>query len=98
MELHYKCMKHARGHQTHPKQSHGMLKQHQRPAEMETKQARKTCYFKKHTRLVCVIYTTSVLNMHGVTKPIKKSGMPQQNNPKYMLRTSQHKLNKHAQT
>ena len=65
-----------------------MAKHHQKHAEMERKQARMTCYFIKHTKLVCVIYTTSVLTMHGVTKASKNSGMPQQNNHKYMLRTN----------
>ncbi len=73
-----------------------MAKHHKKHAEMETKQARMTYYFMKHTKLVCEIYTTSVLGMHGVTKPSKNSGMPHQNNHKYKLRYGQHKLNKHA--
>ena len=75
-----------------------MEKHHQKHIEMDSKQARTTSYIIKHTRLVYEIYTTSVLGMHGVTKPSKKSGMPCQNNPKYMLRWSQHKLSKHAHT
>ena len=75
-----------------------MAKHHQKHAEMEAKQARMTCYFMKHTKLVYEDYTTSVLCMQGMIKSTKNSGMPSQNNPKYMLRTSQHKLNKHAQT
>ena len=57
-------MVHARANQTEPKQSHDMVKNHQKHAEMETKQARMTCYFLKHTKLVCEIYTTSVQGMH----------------------------------
>ena len=75
-----------------------MAKHHQKHAEMDSRQARMTCYFMKHTKLVYEIYTTSVLGMHGVTKPSKNSGMPQQNKPKYKLRNGQHKLNKHAHT
>ena len=75
-----------------------MVKQYQEHAKMDSNEARMTCYFMKHTRLVCVIYTTSVLTMHGVTKPSKNSGMPQQNNYKYKLRYGQHTLNKGAQT
>ena len=75
-----------------------MEKHHQKHAKIESNHARKACYFMKHTRLVCVIYTISVLTMHGVTKPSKNSDMPQQNNHKYKLRYGQHKLNKHAHT
>ena len=78
MELHYKCMEHARANQTKPKQSHDMAKHHQKHAEMERKQARMTCYFMKHIKLVCVIYTTSVSTMNGVAKASKNSVMPQQ--------------------
>ena len=75
-----------------------MAKNHQKHAEMDTKQARMTCYFMKHTKLVCVIYTTSVLIMHGVTKTSKNSGMPQQNNHKYKLICGQQTLSRDAQT
>ena len=75
-----------------------MVKQAQKHAEMDTTQARNACYFMKHTKLVCVIYTTSVLTMHGVTKGSKNNGMPQQNNHKYKLRHGQHTLNHGAQT
>ena len=82
MEMLYKCKEHAKANQTTPKQSHDMAKHHQKHAEMDSKQARNTCYFMKLTKLVCVIYTTSVLTMHGVTKIRKNSGMPQKNNHK----------------
>ena len=75
-----------------------MVKKYQEHAEIDSNQARMTCYFMKYTRLVYEIYTTSALGMHGVTKPSKNSGMPQQNNHKYILRYGQHKLNKHAHT
>ena len=75
-----------------------MLKKHQKPTEMAPKQARNTCSNMRHTRLDCVIYTTSVLTMHGVTKASKNNGMPQQKNHKYKLRYGQQKLNKDAQT
>ena len=70
-----------------------MVKHHLKHTEMDSNEARMTCYFMKHTRLVCVIYTISVLGMLGVTKPSKNSGMSQQNNHKYKLRYGQHKLN-----
>ena len=53
-----------------------MVKRHQEHAEMDSNQARMTCYIMKDTRLVFVIYITSALGMHGVTKPSKNSGMP----------------------
>ena len=65
-----------------------MVKHHQKYAEMDTNLAIMTCYFMKHTKLECVIYTTSVLYMQGMTKPSKNSGKPQKNKHKYMLRTS----------
>ena len=74
-----------------------MLKLHQKSTEMAQKQARNTCSNMRHTRLDCVIYTTSVLTMHGVTKLRKNSGMPQQNNHKYKLRYGQQTLSKDAQ-
>ena len=52
---------------------------------MSRNQAKNTCSNMRHTRLDCVIYTTSVLTMQGVTKLSKNSGMPQQNNHKYNL-------------
>ena len=75
-----------------------MEKQHQEHAEMDSKQARMTCYFMKHTRLVCEDCTTSVLSIHEALKTTKNSGMPSQTNHQYTVRISQHKLNKHAQT
>ena len=53
-----------------------MEKNHQDHAEMDSKQARMTCYFMKHTKLVYEDYTTSVLCMQGMTKPSQNSGMP----------------------
>ena len=75
-----------------------MLKKHQEPTKMAPKEAGNTYSNMRHTRLDCVIYTTSVLTMHGVTKLSKKSGMPQQNNHKYKLRCGQQTLSKDAQT
>ena len=75
-----------------------MVKQAQRHAEMDTTQARMRCYVMKHTKLVCVIYTSSVLTMRGMTKASKNSGMPQQNNHKYKLRYGQQTLSKDART
>ena len=36
MEMHYKCMRHAKANQTKPKQRYDMVKQAQKHAEMDT--------------------------------------------------------------
>ena len=60
MELYYKCKEHAKANQTKQKKCYDMAKHHQKHAEMDSNEARMTCYFMKHTKLVCVIYTASV--------------------------------------
>ena len=75
MEMHYKCMIHARGYQTNFRQSYDMLNNDQKPAEMEPIHARKTCYFVRLTRLAKRIYTTSAISMQEVTKTAKNRVM-----------------------
>ena len=44
-DLHYKCIMQAWSNKTNPKQVHGMVKYHQKSTEMDSTQAKHTCYF-----------------------------------------------------
>ena len=52
MELHYKYIEHIKDDQTKLKKRYGMAKHHQKPTEMERKQAKMTCQSMKHVKLV----------------------------------------------
>ena len=44
-DLHYKCIMQAWSNKTNPKQVYGMVKHDQKPTEMDSTEAKHTCYF-----------------------------------------------------